>query len=337
MVGFGIDFGTTNSVAAAFNGREVTPFVDDIKLPHPSVVWYQGDSQPIVGRKAKDQIRDFENTPGNKFIRSIKSQIQKEEEFEIFGKPKYTWQVAREIFRFLKEDAKTRYRNFPAINEAVVTVPLYFNGRQRRAIRKAAEMAGISVKTFIHEPFAAVVGYLLADSNKWEALKQRRENILVFDWGGGTLDITLVRLDSGCLYEVSTAGANGNSGDYFDEKFMSYVIDIFQKEKGIRSEGFRVEPGVENLLLHEIEIAKRDLSQKESASIELSDFYSENKRSYNLFQDIHRSQFETLIQTHINDAMQLVERVLYDARLQVSQINKRAVDWRNISHSATHQ
>jgi molecular chaperone DnaK len=322
MVGFGIDFGTTNSVAAAFNGREVTSFVDDNKLPHPSVLWYQGNSQPTVGRKAKDQIRDFDNTPGNKFIRSIKSQIQKEEEFEIFGKPKYTWQVASEIFRFLKEDAVKRYRNFPAIKEAVVTVPLYFNGRQRRAIRKAAEMAGIAVKTFIHEPFAAVVGYLLADSNRWDTLKQRRENILVFDWGGGTLDITLVKLDSGCLYEVSTAGANGTSGDYFDEILMNYVIDTFQKENGISSDGFRIEPGIESLLLHEMEFAKIDLSLKQNIEINLFDFYSDNQKNYNLCQDINRSQFESLIKLQIQDAMGLVDKILHDARLQASQINQ---------------
>jgi molecular chaperone DnaK len=322
MVGFGIDFGTTNSVAAVFNGREVTSFVDSNDLPHPSVIWYQGDSQPTVGREAKERIRDFENTPGNKFIKSIKSQIHKEEEFEIFGKSKYTWQIASEIFRFLKQDARNRYQSFPAIEEAVVTVPLYFNGRQRRAIRKAAEIAGIAVKTFIHEPFAAVVGYLLADQNQLHTLKEKRENILVFDWGGGTLDITLVKLDSGCLYEVSTAGSNGKSGDYFDEVLMSYVIDTFQKDKIIPSEGFRVDPGIESLLLHEVEFAKIDLSRKSSASIELFDFYTDSHRNYALYQDIERSQFESIIQTYINDAMQLVDRVLHDARLQTSQISK---------------
>jgi len=322
MIGFGIDFGTTNSVAAAFNGRELTPFVDKKNLPHPSVIWYQGDSQPIVGRKAKDQIRDFENTPGNKFIRSIKSQIQKEEEFEIFGRPKYTWQVASEIFRFLKEDAAQRYQNFPTIEEAVVTIPLYFNGRQRGAIRKAADMAGITIKTFIHEPFAAVVGYLLADSSNWNNLRHRRENILVFDWGGGTLDITLVKLDSGCLYEVSNAGENGKSGDYFDELLMNYVIDTFQKEKGISAQGFRIEPGIESLLLYEVEFAKIDLSIKHNSSIELSEFYSANQRSYNLFQEINRSQFESLIRLQIQDAMGLVDKILHHARLQPSQIHQ---------------
>jgi molecular chaperone DnaK len=322
MVGFGIDFGTTNSVAAAFNGRQVTPFVDNNNLPHPSVIWYQGNSKPIVGRNAKERIRDLENTPGNKFIRSIKSQIHQEEEFEIFGQRKYTWQVASEIFHFLKEDVESRYDNFPSIEEAIVTVPLYFNGRQRGAIRKAAERAGITVKTFIHEPFAAVVGYLLADPNQWENLQQNRENILVFDWGGGTLDITLVKLDSGCLYEVSTAGNSGKSGDYFDELLMRYVIDTFQQERGIITEGFRIDPGVESLLFNDVEFAKIDLSVKDSALIEIPNFYSHNQRNYTLSQNVERSQFESLIQVHMDDAMRLVDQVLHDARLQTSQINR---------------
>lgn len=322
MAGFGIDFGTTNSVAATFNGRKVTAFISKDKLPHPSVLWYRGNSQPVVGRQAKEQIKNYENTPGNKFIRSIKSQIQKEEEFEIFGKPYYTWQVASEIFRFLKESAKAEYKNFPDMTEAVVTVPLYFNGRQRRAIRKAAERAGIQVKTFIHEPFAAAIGYLFADPEQRKTLQQRRENILVFDWGGGTLDITLVKLDSGCLYEVSTAGANGKSGDYFDELLMSHIIDTFQKEKGISSESFRIDPGVESLLLHEVEFAKIELSTKQNVSVGLPGFYYDSHKSYALTQDISRDRFESLICVHIQDAMHWVDKVLHDARLQPSQINQ---------------
>ncbi len=247
---------------------------------------------------------------------------QKEEEFEIFGKPKYTWQVASEIFQFLKKDAQSRYGNFPVLQEAVITVPLYFTGKQRRAIRKAAELAGINVKTFIHEPFAAVVGYLFSDQNQREFLKQKKKNILVFDWGGGTLDITLVKLDSGCLYEVSTVGANGKSGDFFDELLMSHVIDTFQKEKGINSENFRIEPGIESLLLHEIEFAKIDLSEKKITSIELFDFYYSNQKNYNLSQDIERRQLELLIETQINDAMGLVDKALHNACLQASQISE---------------
>jgi len=322
-MGFGIDFGTTNSVAAVFNGEELTAFVDPNNLPHPSVLWYKGEPQPIVGREAKKRIKDFGNTPGNKFITSIKSQIHKQEEFEIFGKPYYTWQFASEIFRFLKEDAKERYPGYPDMMEAVVTVPLYFNGKQRKAIRKAAERAGIAVKTFIHEPFAAVVGYLFADPSQVEYLKEKRENILVFDWGGGTLDITLVKLDSGTIYEVNNQGYPDKSGDYFDELLMKDVIDTFQQENGITPHGFRLEPGIESILLHEVEFAKIDLSRKDNVSILLADgFYSINDKRYPLFSDISRRHFETIINDDIQDAMSLVDRALHQAHLQASQINQ---------------
>ena len=103
---------------------------------------------------------------------------------------------------------------------------------------------------------------------------------------------------------------------------MSYITDTFKQEKGISSQGFRVEPGIESLLLHEVEFAKIDLSQKESVSIELADFYSNNRKNYPLVQDINRRQFEILINTDIQDAMSLVDKVLHDARIQASQINQ---------------
>ena len=327
MVGFGIDFGTTNSVAAAFNGRKVTPFTDNNKLPHPSVIWYRGDGKPIVGRKAKDKIRELGNVPGNQFIKSIKSQIEKEEEFEIFGKPYYTWQIASEIFSFLKDYIANnkQYKGFPDLDEAVVTIPLKFTGRQRKSIRKAAQKAGIRVKSFIHEPFAAVVGYLLADPNQYENLKEKRENILVFDWGGGTLDITLVKLDSGHLYEVSSIAENGKSGDYFDEVLMRDVISTFQHEKNIKSQGFRLEKGVESSLLNEVEIGKIELSKDEISeiSVELVDFYEDDKNKvYNLSQDIKKEHFESLIQEDVKDAMNLVDKVLSESKIKSSQVHQ---------------
>jgi molecular chaperone DnaK len=320
MVGFGIDFGTTNSVASAFDGRELTTFVDNNNLPHPSVLWYRGEGRPAVGREAKDRIKDFGNTPGNQFIRSIKSRIQQETEFEIFGKYYYTYQIAGEIFRFLREDAHDRYPVYPKINEAVVTIPLYFNGQQRKAIRKAAEVAGIFIKNFIHEPFAAVIGYLFSSLDSLDQLKTIKENILVFDWGGGTLDITLVKLDSGTVSEISNQGYPGRSGDHFDEILVTDVLDKFRQEHDISSRGFRIDAGAESILAHDIEFAKIDLSERESASVKIPDFYSFNDKSIPLRSEVSRRHFESLINLDIQDAMGLVDKVLYEARLQTSQV-----------------
>ena len=331
MVGFGIDFGTTNSVAAAFNGEKTIPFLDSDNRPHPSVLWYQGSTKPIVGREAKDQIKNFGNTSGNKFIRSIKSHLKEETEFEIFGKDYQAWKIASEIFSFLKEHARKKDLNYPDLNEAVVTIPLYFDGQQRKAIRKAAEHAGIWVKHFIHEPFAAVIGYLFAEASG----KNRRDKksdwidivadsapkyILVFDWGGGTLDITLVRSESGTIYEVNNQGYPGRSGDHFDEILMMDVLDRFQKENNINPTGFRIDPGIASILSHDIEFAKIDLSDQQQVSVTIPQFYSENDRSISLRSEITRKYFESLIHLDIQDAMSLVEKVLHDSRVQASQV-----------------
>lgn len=324
MVGYGIDFGTTNSVAAAFDGRKITTFVDDSKLPHPSVVWYNNDfTRPIVGRKAKENIKTYGKTPGNLFIKSIKSKLHQEEEFEIFGQTYPTWQVASEIFNFLKSDAKNR-KSGDEIEEAVVTVPLDFTGRQRRKIRQPAEDAGIAIKTFIHEPFAAVVGCLFKNNNKWQSFES--ENILVFDWGGGTLDITLVKLDFGGLYELShwgsKTGAVVKSGDDFDDLIMNDVTDRFKTENNISYQGFRLDPGNEGLLLNTLEFAKIELSQESRVPVGIPEFYLTSGRSYALSQEIDRNWFESLIHTDIQEALSRVKGVLDNARLQPSQVNR---------------
>jgi molecular chaperone DnaK len=158
-IGFGIDFGTTNSVAAVFNSKGLTAYVEEsMKLPHPSILWYRGSEKPIVGREAKNRIKDLSNTPGHCFVKSVKSHIGRDiEEIEIFGEQYETWRVASEIFSFLKQDAQRQYAGHAEIEEAVVTIPLNFNGKQRKQIRQAANQANIHVKSFIHEPFAAVI------------------------------------------------------------------------------------------------------------------------------------------------------------------------------------
>ena len=322
MVGFGIDFGTTNSVAAVFDGQKITAFVDNIKRPHPSVLWYRGSGLPTVGREAKDKISQFGNVPGNYFVKSIKSRIAEEIEVQIFGKSHHTWEIAGNIFRFLKDSALKQNSEYPEIKEAVITIPLYFNGKQRQAIRKASEYAGISVKNFIHEPFAAVIGYLFSNPRSVDDLKSLKENILVFDWGGGTLDITLVKLDSGTICEVCNAGQPDRSGDYFDEKLMNDVIDRFCKENNINRDRFRFDDGIQSILSNEIELAKIELSKKDSSSVLIPEFLSLNDQSYSLQLDISRSHFESLINLDIQDAMSLVDQVLHSSRINSSQIGQ---------------
>jgi molecular chaperone DnaK len=325
MVGFGIDFGTTNSVVAAFDGRSLTRFVDHNQLPHPSVVWYSHDfPQPQVGRNAKMNLKSYANTPGNHFVRSIKSHLQHEEPFEIFGKVYAPWQVASEIFRFLREDVKSQDLGYAAdFHDAVVTIPVYFTGKQRQAIRKAAEKAGIAIKTFIHEPFAAVIGFLYSETAEFKI--KEPETILIFDWGGGTLDITLVKLEPDFIYEVGHWGTHRassviRSGDDFDNLLMQDVLAHFCEEHQILATGFRLSPGVESQLLQELEFAKIDLSEDEAVDLLIPNFYNES--GIPLDQEIERSAFEDLIDADIQDALGRVNDVLRDAHLSASQVGR---------------
>jgi len=320
--GFGIDFGTTNSVVSAYDGNDIFSFVDEKELPHPSVIWFKGDDEAtIVGKEAKDNIKTYSNIPGNKFITSIKSKIQNQEEIEIFGKSYYNWQIASEIFSFLRRNAKACRDDFPEISEAVVTVPLYFGGKQRRAIRQAAESAGIQVKTFIHEPFAAAIGYLYGqyDLNQMKSL---RETILVFDWGGGTLDITLTKVEDGTIREINNAGFPGRSGDYFDESLMNYLIGQFLRDEGIPVDKFYLERSVAGIFQNEAESAKIDLSANEQASIDLFDFFELDDQSYDFFKTIIRLEFERIIQVDISSAINNLKKVLEESKTDASQVSK---------------
>ena len=179
----------------------------------------------------------------------------------------------------MREDVEAQDLGCAAdFHDAVVTVPVYFTGRQRQAIRKAAEKAGIAIRTFIHEPFAAVIGFLYAETAEFKL--REPETILVFDWGGGTLDITLVKLEPDFTYEIGHWGTHRSSsvirsGDDFDELLMQHVVDCFREECQIPATGFRLPLGVESQLLQEIEFAKIDLSKSETIDLLLPNFYGE--------------------------------------------------------------
>jgi molecular chaperone DnaK len=145
---------------------------------------------------------------------------------------------------------------------------------------------------------------------------------LVFDWGGGTLDITLVRLESGTISEISSQGAFGKSGDHFDEVLSKDVINSFLLQNRIDPSGFRLESGIKSILSSDVEGAKIDLSRKNDVSVEVPGFCSFNGKSYHLESEITRKRFESLIDTCVQDSMNLVEQVLRKSRVQASQVDR---------------
>ncbi len=320
MKGFGIDFGTTNSIAAFYDHdiKKVRPLHSSEMTPHPSVVWYKTDGTIIVGHDAKKNIMGFSNVEGNEFVSSVKRRLGKGHSLSIFGQKKSVSEVATEIFRHLKKHAVQQNIE---LNDVIVTVPVYFSGRQRRDLRKAADEAGLYIKTFIHEPFAAIVGYCHREGSGISLESMRNQLVLVFDWGGGTLDITLVQVLDGELRELATAGLEDKAGDYFDEKLSRFAKSAFIDS--LRANPNEIIPSSGNVgrLLTECERAKKGLSDKEHETIQVAQFCNYKDSNHHIKQSVNRSDFQNLIDNDIKDAIAEINKALETANVKANEID----------------
>jgi molecular chaperone DnaK (HSP70) len=323
-IGLGVDFGTTNSVLALYEGGNSRALMDSDGMPHPSVVWYQPDGNIIVGRKAKRNFLGYSDQPGHRLIPSIKRDLGKKRSFRIFGQTKTPGDVASDIFRFLlshaREDQGIRERQFP-VREAVVTVPVYFNGPARRELRKAADQGGLYVKTFVHEPFAAVVSYCIGRDGTGGFETLEGKNILVFDWGGGTLDITLAGIRNGTMTELAKSGLEDRAGDHFDKKLMKATHSRFLDRQRIGPSDLEQTPGGKDRFLAECERAKIALSKEASDKVQVAKAFKVDSVMYDLDENISRSDFESLIRLDVRDAMAEVDRSLEDAGLEGQEVD----------------
>ena len=321
--GIGIDFGTTNSIVARSIRANPKPHTVALLTsegkPHPSVVWYSAGGEPKVGRIAKDNIYGYSEAPGNMFIPSIKRSLGKDLSFSIFGTKHHTTDVAAEILRHLKTDAQANHDLDVA--SAVVTIPVDFDGRARRDLRRAANKAGIHIKTFVHEPFAAIVGFCFSEREPRQLSERNGETFLVFDWGGGTLDITVSRIEGDTISELATAGISNRSGDHFDETLANFAKSEFMNRHQIAVDQFVIQPSTKDRLRTECESGKIILSEDYDVMIALSSFYRGDDRVFSLEELVTRERFGALIQRDVVEAMVQVDKVLETAGLRPSDID----------------
>lgn len=272
-----------------------------------------------MGRKAKDNLLGFSESAGNYFVTSVKRALGTDRTFNIFGTKYGPSEVAAEIFGHLKREARSQHRI--EVNEAIVTIPVNFGGRARRELRHAADMAGIYIKTFVHEPFAAIVGYCYT-KEPYRSLEQREgESILVFDWGGGTLDVTVGRIEHGSIVELGAAGLVDRSGDHFDAKLSGFVKTEFSGRHRIPGDRMVLLPSTKDRLRAECERCKIALSGSEEHSVQLADFLRHGQDILDLNEPVTRRVFEDLIREDTVDAWALVDRVLEQAGLSDSDID----------------
>ena len=216
----GIDLGTTFSAVAVMEaGKPIIISNAEGTRTTPSVVHIKGD-EVIVGQIARNQaIVDPSHT-----IRSIKRKMGSNEKVEIDGKGYTPEQISAMILQKLRKDAEAYLGQ--SVKNAVITVPAYFNDSQRQATKNAGEIAGLNVLRIINEPTAASLAYGLDKLEK-------NHTILVFDFGGGTFDVSILELGDGVFEVKATSGDNFLGGDDIDQIIMDYLINIFKKSTGI--------------------------------------------------------------------------------------------------------
>jgi molecular chaperone DnaK (HSP70) len=316
MASFGVDFGTTNSLLSLIRGNEVIALTngsDD--LPHPSVVGYVGN-RPLVGREAKSRVQRPDIGVIGDFVRSPKGYLGTGREIHVAGKGRAAKDVCAEIFKYLREDALARKFPGESFDRAIVTIPVAMRGRARRELRDAALQAGIHVVQFVHEPLAALYGFLHRHKDfQRELAKLQDKLVLVFDWGGGTLDLTFCRVHDGTLVQIANEGTNKVGGDKFDERLMR-----FAREKHVQRHGLTdlsaESADAEAKLLAQCELAKIALSRKDTHTLFVKDFLQVDNTARNLEVTVRRADLEEITKDLVDEGMECINRIL--GRISIS-------------------
>ena len=217
----GIDLGTTNSVVCVLEGGEPGVVANsEGSRTTPSIVAFARNGEVLVGQPAKNQaVTNVDRT-----VRSVKRHMGTDWSIEIDGK-KYTAQeISARVLMKLKRDAEAYLGE--DITDAVITTPAYFNDAQRQATKEAGQIAGLNVLRIVNEPTAAALAYGLDKGEK-------EQRILVFDLGGGTLDVSLLEIGEGVVKINATSGDNHLGGDDWDDRIVNWLVDKFKGTSGI--------------------------------------------------------------------------------------------------------
>ena len=302
----GIDLGTTNSCVAVYEGGEpiVIPNPEGARTT-PSVVAFKNNER-LVGTVAKRQAI----TNPDKTIISIKREMGTAYKVDIDGKGYTPQELSAMILQKLKADAEA-YLGSP-VTEAVITVPAYFSDAQRQATKDAGKIAGLEVKRIINEPTAAALAYGID--------KENDQRIMIFDLGGGTFDVSLLEISDGVFEVLATAGNNRLGGDDFDKRVIDWIADTFAKENG--GLDLRKDKMALQRLKEAAEKAKIELSGITSANINLPFITVDADGPKHFDATLTRAEFNRITADLVEATMVPTKRVLSDAGISVSQVDK---------------
>lgn len=314
---FGLDFGTTNSLAARIRlagDREVAdPYLDVTGAPHPSVVAFHGE-HPTVGREAYAMLERTGEGVIDNAVRSPKSALGTGDRFTVGGRAREPGELVTLILRHVIDEARAQ-NDGRAFDDAVMTIPVDMDGRARRELREAARNAGVRVHQFVHEPLAALYAYLRESGSLQRALAELGEApVLVVDWGGGTLDLTVCRVVGSTLVQIQSRGEHNVGGDRFDELVRNLVRRRHAEAHGLTSLE-NVQVGAPARLLTECEQAKKTLSDRDDALVFVSNYLANEGESAHVEVEITREELDDLSRTLIDQAMDAITDVLEAARV----------------------
>jgi molecular chaperone DnaK len=307
----GIDLGTTNSAAAILEaGRPVViPSAEGPTMAgkmFPSVVSFTPDGTLLVGESAKRQASS--NPEGTVF--EIKRKMGTDYKVRIFGKEYTPQQISAFILQKIKRDAET-YLGVP-LKKAVITVPAHFDDNQRQATKDAGEIAGFEVMRIINEPTAACLAYGLDKLDK-------EMKIMVFSFGGGTHDVTLMDFGGGVFQVLATSGDTKTGGADIDNAIVSYLVEEFGRQNGVDLTGDRV---AMTRLKEAAEKAKIELSNLVTTDIDLPFLIMVGNAPKNFHATITRAKLEELATPIVERVRAPLTRVLADAKLEPHQVDR---------------
>ncbi len=306
----GIDLGTTNSVVSLLEGGDPTVVTNsEGSRTTPSVVAFAKNGEVLVGEVAKRQaVQNADRT-----IRSVKREIGTNWHEDIDGKSYNAQEISSRVIQKLKRDAEAYLGE--NVDEAVITVPAYFNDSQRQATKEAGEIAGLKVLRIINEPTAAAFAYGL------EKLKgDEEQTILVFDLGGGTFDVSLLEIGEGVVEVKATSGDNRLGGDDWDQKVVDWLVSQFKNANGI---DLTKDKMAMQRLRESAEKAKIELSSSTQTSINLPYItVDSDKNPLFLDETLTRAQFEKLTSDLLDRTKKPFEQVMKDAGISVSEIDQ---------------
>jgi molecular chaperone DnaK len=325
----GIDLGTTNSVVAVMEGGEPKVISNEEGgRTTPSVVAFTKTGERLVGQVAKRQaITNPENTiysikrfMGRRFNEVTEEMkmvpykvVQSGDHVAVLAQGKeYTPpQISAMILQKLKKAAEDYLGE--TVTEAVITVPAYFNDAQRQATKDAGKIAGLDVKRIINEPTAAALAYGLD--------KKKDETIAVYDFGGGTFDISILEVGEGVIEVKSTNGDTHLGGDNLDQRIVDWLIDEFKKDEGLDLRGKGNEMALQRLR-DAAERAKIELSTTMQTEINLPFITADATGPKHLVKTLTRAKLEEMVRDIVNRSIEPCKQAMKDAGVSTSQIDE---------------